>query len=110
MGKAGTIAIIGAGPVGLAAAAHALERGLKPIVLERGATAGHAVRHWAHVPMFSPWAFNIDAAARAPALDDRLEPSGARRLSDRRRPRQPISASRWPSAQRCAIRSFSTRR
>jgi thioredoxin reductase len=64
MGKARTIAIIGAGPVGLAAAAHALERGLKPIVLERGATVGHAVGHWAHVPMFSPWAFNIDAAAR----------------------------------------------
>lgn len=58
-----TIAIIGAGPVGLAAAAHALERGLTPIVFERGATIGHAVRRWAHVPMFSPWAFNIDVAA-----------------------------------------------
>jgi thioredoxin reductase len=58
-----TIAIIGAGPVGLAAAAHALERGLSPVVLERGPVAGHAVRQWAHVPMFSPWAFNIDGAA-----------------------------------------------
>jgi thioredoxin reductase len=58
-----TIAIIGAGPVGLAAAAHALERGLSPIVLERGPSAGHAIRQWAHVPMFSPWAFNIDSAA-----------------------------------------------
>lgn len=58
-----TIAIIGAGPVGLAAAAHALERGLSPIVLERGPAAGHAIRQWAHVPMFSPWAFNIDRAA-----------------------------------------------
>jgi len=58
-----TIAIIGAGPVGLAAAAHAIERGLTPLVLERGPSVGHAVRQWAHVPMFSPWAFNIDAAA-----------------------------------------------
>ncbi len=58
-----TIAIIGAGPVGLAAAAHAIERGLTPLILERGPAIGHAVRQWAHVPMFSPWAFNIDAAA-----------------------------------------------
>ncbi|SFJ32423.1 Pyridine nucleotide-disulphide oxidoreductase [Bosea sp. OK403] len=58
-----TIAIIGAGPVGLAAAAHATERGLKPVVLEQGSAVGHAMRHWAHVPMFSPWAFNIDGAA-----------------------------------------------
>lgn len=58
-----TVAIIGAGPVGLAAAAHALERGLSPIILERGPAAGHAIRQWAHVPMFSPWAFNIDRAA-----------------------------------------------
>ena len=38
-----TIAIIGAGPVGLAAAAQALERGLTPLVLETGSEVGHAV-------------------------------------------------------------------
>lgn len=58
-----TLAIVGAGPVGLAAAAHALERGLVPIVLEQGPAAGHAIRHWAHVRMFSTWSLNIDAAA-----------------------------------------------
>lgn len=58
-----TIAIIGAGPVGLAAAAHAVERGMTPVILERGPTAAHAVKQWSHVPMFSPWAFNIDSAA-----------------------------------------------
>jgi thioredoxin reductase len=58
-----TIAIIGAGPVGLAAAAHALERGLEPIVLEAGPEAGHSVRQWSHVRMFSPWEYNIDKAA-----------------------------------------------
>jgi thioredoxin reductase len=58
-----TIAIIGAGPIGLAAASHAIERGLKPVVLEKGPAIGHAVRQWAHVPMFSPWEFNVDTAA-----------------------------------------------
>ncbi|CCD96542.1 conserved exported hypothetical protein [Bradyrhizobium sp. ORS 375] len=63
MSDAKTVAIIGAGPVGLAAAAHALERGLRPIVLEAGAEAAHAVRQWQHVQLFSPWKYNIDTAA-----------------------------------------------
>ena len=68
-----TVAIIGAGPVGLAAAAHALERGLQPTVLEAGPAVGHAVRQWAHVRMFSPWEYNVDRAADAPAGSSRLE-------------------------------------
>lgn len=63
MSEAKTVAIIGAGPVGLAAAAHVLERGLRPIVLEAGERAGHAVRQWGHVQLFSPWEYNIDHAA-----------------------------------------------
>jgi hypothetical protein len=58
------VVIIGAGPVGLAAAAHAVERGETPLVLEAGESVGHAVRQWAHVRMFSPWRYNIDAASR----------------------------------------------
>ena len=58
-----TVAVIGAGPVGLAAAAHLLERGLEPVVLEAGTSVGHAVRQWRHVRMFSPWEYNIDKAA-----------------------------------------------
>jgi glycine/D-amino acid oxidase-like deaminating enzyme len=57
------VAIIGAGPVGLAAAAHVLERGMTPIVLEAGPAAAHAIRQWQHVQLFSPWAFNVDKAA-----------------------------------------------
>jgi len=58
-----TVAILGAGPVGLAAAVHVLERGMEPVVLEAGPDAGHAVRQWGHVRMFSPWEYNIDKAA-----------------------------------------------
>jgi cation diffusion facilitator CzcD-associated flavoprotein CzcO len=63
MSEAKTVAIVGAGPVGLAAAAHVLERGLRPIVLEAGDSAGHSVRQWGHVQLFSPWEYNIDRAA-----------------------------------------------
>jgi hypothetical protein len=61
--KQKTVAVLGAGPVGLAAAAHLLERGLEPVVLEAGPTVGHAVRQWSHVQVFSPWEYNIDKAA-----------------------------------------------
>lgn len=61
--KPKSVAVIGAGPVGLAAAAHLLERGLKPIVLEAGPSVGHAVRQWSHVQLFSPWEYNIDKAS-----------------------------------------------
>jgi thioredoxin reductase len=63
MSEAKTVAIIGAGPVGLAAAAHAVERGLQPIVLEAGNQVGHAMRQWGHVQLFSPWEYNVDKAA-----------------------------------------------
>lgn len=58
------IAVIGAGPVGLAAAAHVVERGLTPLILERG-SVGASLREWSHVRVFSPWRYNIDSAARA---------------------------------------------
>lgn len=55
------VVIVGAGPVGLAAAAHLRARGLAPIVLEAGAQVGASIRRWSHVRMFSPWQYNIDA-------------------------------------------------
>lgn len=58
------IVIIGAGPVGLAAAAHVRERGLTPLVLEAGDTVAATMRTWGHTRLFSPWRYNIDAAAR----------------------------------------------
>ncbi len=58
------VAIIGGGPVGLATAAHLLECGLEPVVLEAGSSAGTAALAWGHVHMFSPWRYNVDRAAR----------------------------------------------
>jgi thioredoxin reductase len=57
------VAIIGAGPIGLAAAAQLIRRGETPLVLEAGDAVGNAMRQWRHVSMFSPWEFNTDRAA-----------------------------------------------
>jgi Pyridine nucleotide-disulphide oxidoreductase len=57
------VAVIGAGPVGLAAAAHLLSRGLEPVVFEAGDGVGASVREWAHVRVFSPWEYDIDPTA-----------------------------------------------
>ena len=56
------VAIIGGGPVGLAAAAHLLERGEQPLLFEAGDRIGANILDWAHVRMFSPWEFNLDSA------------------------------------------------
>lgn len=57
------VAIVGGGPVGLAAAAHLIERGERPILFEAGASVGASVLDWGHARMFSPWEFNVDAAS-----------------------------------------------
>ncbi len=83
------VVVIGAGPVGLAAAAHLLEQGLEPLVLEAGDEIASAVRAWGHVRLFSPWEYDVDAAAarllertdwEPPAADDL--PTGAELVAD----------------------------
>jgi thioredoxin reductase len=59
------VAIIGAGPIGLAAAAHLIQRGETPLILEAGAAVAANVRTWGHVPLFSPWRWCVDQAAVA---------------------------------------------
>ncbi|MGG7606265.1 NAD(P)-binding domain-containing protein [Massilia sp. BKSP1R2A-1] len=59
------VAVLGAGPVGLAAAAHLVQRGLAPLVLEAGPAIGANLAQYAHVRLFSPWQYNVDDRARA---------------------------------------------
>ncbi len=58
------VTVIGAGPVGLAAAAQLIKRGATPLILEAGASVGASVLRWGHVRLFSPWKYDIDPAAR----------------------------------------------
>lgn len=57
------VVVIGAGPQGLAAAAHLLERGLEPLVLESGLGPASAVAEWGHVRLFSAWPELVDSAS-----------------------------------------------
>ncbi|MGW5879937.1 FAD-dependent oxidoreductase [Nocardiopsis terrae] len=57
------VVVIGAGPVGLAAAAELTERGLPVLVLEKGDGVGAAVAEWGHVRLFSMWRDLVDPAA-----------------------------------------------
>lgn len=53
------VAVIGAGPIGLAVAAHLLERGIEPLVLEAASTVGANLLDYGHVRLFSPWRYNL---------------------------------------------------
>ena len=59
------VAVIGAGPVGLAAAAHLIARGLPVKVYEAGPEVGANLRAWGHVRVFTPWRCCLDGAATA---------------------------------------------
>jgi thioredoxin reductase len=59
------VAVIGGGPVGLAAAAHLIARNIPVTIYEAGETAGATIRDWGHVSLFSPWRYNVDNASRA---------------------------------------------
>lgn len=58
------VAIIGAGPVGLAAAAHLKVRNQPFILFEAGGEVATNILSWKHIRVFSPWRYNIDKAAR----------------------------------------------
>jgi cation diffusion facilitator CzcD-associated flavoprotein CzcO len=65
------VAVIGAGPIGVVAAAHLVSRGETPLVLEAGDAVGASIRLWAHVRLFSPWRYLVD-----PVAASMLEPAG----------------------------------
>ncbi len=58
------VAVIGAGPIGRAAAAHLVERGVPVRVYEAGRTVAANIRDWAHVRLFTTWEQSVDPASR----------------------------------------------
>ncbi|GCL65618.1 arsenic resistance N-acetyltransferase ArsN2 [Pseudaquabacterium pictum] len=65
------VAVHGAGPVGLAAAAQLIERGIPFVILEAASTVGANLLDYGHVRLFSPWRYDID-----PAMARLLQPTG----------------------------------
>lgn len=75
------VVVIGAGPVGLAAAAHLTDRGLPVLVVEAGERVGAAMAQWGHIRTFTPWQYIVDATA-----EKLLAPTGWTRPSERQSP------------------------
>jgi len=59
------VAVLGAGPIGLACGAHLAEADIPFTILECGTAPATAVREWGHVRLFSPWSMNLDPQAVA---------------------------------------------
>ncbi|SHN43576.1 Pyridine nucleotide-disulphide oxidoreductase [Duganella sacchari] len=57
------VAVLGAGPVGLAAAAHLVARGMTPLIFEASENVAGNLATYRHVRLFSPWQYNVDKAA-----------------------------------------------
>ena len=84
------VLIIGAGPIGLAAAANLAERGIDFTIFEAGSEVASSIRLWGHTRLFSPWRHLIDPASRrlleasgwtAPA-DEGHAPTGQELIDD----------------------------
>src|SRR5688572_9935789 len=58
------VAIIGAGPIGLATAANLAERGIDFVLLESGDRVGASIEAWGHIRLFSPWKHLVDPASQ----------------------------------------------
>jgi hypothetical protein len=83
------VAVIGGGPVGLAAAAHLASRGVPVKLYEAHPVVGANIRDWSHVRVFTPWRYCVDATSvgllerqgwKMPSAD--LFPTGGEIVSD----------------------------
>ena len=70
----GSIAILGAGPVGLEAALAAAEAGWAFTVFESSSDVAGNVRSWGHVQLFTPWSMNVSSRVRARLAEVGREP------------------------------------
>jgi thioredoxin reductase len=62
--RQGRVAVIGAGPIGLSAAANLVDRGMEPLIFEAGERVAASIWDWGHVRLFTPWSYLIDPASR----------------------------------------------
>lgn len=69
LNKSLPVAVLGAGPIGLAAAAHLVRRGFTPLILEAGSQVASNLESYRHVRLFSPWQYNVDKAAHQLLLE-----------------------------------------
>jgi thioredoxin reductase len=84
------VVIIGAGPIGLAAAANLAQRGIDFTILEAGQQIASSIRLWGHTRLFSPWRHLIDPASRrlleaagwTPPADEGVAPTGQELVDD----------------------------
>ncbi|WP_136709072.1 NAD(P)-binding domain-containing protein [Agromyces sp. H66] len=58
------VAIIGAGPIGLATAANLADRGIDFVLLEAGDRIADSIEHWGHIRLFSPWKHLVDPVSK----------------------------------------------
>jgi len=58
------VAVIGTGPIGLAAIANLVERNIQPIIFEAGSKVAASMQDWGHVRLFTPWSFLVDPASQ----------------------------------------------
>jgi thioredoxin reductase len=93
------VAIIGAGPIGLAAAANLVERGIDFVIYESGQSVASSVDQWAHIRFFSPWRHAVDPASRRlleatgwSAPDETVLPTGADLIESYLRPLSELPA------------------
>ncbi|ANN31995.1 hypothetical protein A9498_10075 [Bacillus thuringiensis serovar coreanensis] len=66
------VAIIGGGPVGLAAAAHLARNGESFILLEAGQNIEANILTWSHVRLLSPWQYNNEESS-SPSIAKRAQ-------------------------------------
>ena len=86
------VAVIGGGPVGLAAAAHLIARGLPVKVYEAGSGVGSNIRDWGHVRRSRRGATALCGRDRI-TRPSRVADAGCRCFSDRRRPGERVSGA-----------------
>ena len=103
------VAVLGAGPVGLAAVAKLIERDMPFVVLEAGERVGANLLDYGHVRLFSPWQYNVDPTMAKLLAADRLAAPRAERTAAGGRDRRARAAAVRAAAAVAAALQLRTR-